>query len=163
MLIIATRRELVDQPGLECGIGQIAIAAGQEPDRIGKRAVDRRLGPGRLHIVLPMFEHRSGQRLHIFAGLVRHGGAGVGLYRRLVIAGAIHVGGDAQAVEQRGIIKIAAARPGKGNGAHRVEPDFGGMGSELIGIVRIAGGIGDDHNDSAHEDDEEEGSAALDL
>jgi hypothetical protein len=55
----------------------------------------------------------------------------------------IDIGGDAEPLQQAGIIGWSA-RAGDQHGAERVEPHFIGMGGELVAVVAIAGGVGDD-------------------
>ena len=54
------------------------------------------------------------------------------------------MGGDADPLQEAGIIEVAAARPGNQHRPERIEPDFVGMGGELVAVVGIAGRISDD-------------------
>jgi hypothetical protein len=47
-------------------------------------------------------------------------------------------------LHEAGIIKIGPARPGDQHRAQGIEPDFVGVGGELVAVVAITGGVGDD-------------------
>jgi hypothetical protein len=64
-------------------------------------------------------------------------GTGIRLDRGLVGADLEDVGLDLQAIHQRLVVKLGAARPGDDRAADRIDPGFGSMGSELDAIVGI--------------------------
>ena len=134
----------VDQAGVQRGPRHVAVRRLDEARRIGDIGGDLRARPGAADVVLPGLPERVGERLRRRARLGRHVAARIGLDRRLVGADAVDVGGDPEPLEQPGIIEVGAARPGDQHRAQRIEPDFVGMGGELIAVVAIAGRIGDD-------------------
>ena len=89
---------------------------------------------------LPFAPQRAVKRGVILARLVRHGVAQIGFDRALIGADAIDAGVDVEIFEQLPVIEIAAARPGNGRAAQRVDPDLAGMAGEQQGIVGIGGG-----------------------
>src|SRR3546814_8831645 len=76
------RRKLVDQPGLEIGLRDVAARRGDDLRGLGEKRRDLRLGPRLLHRLLPLVEDRAVKRA---IGLGRPGrfvGAGIGLNRK---------------------------------------------------------------------------------
>ena len=136
--------DLVDQPGRQRGVRHVSAGRGDPVDRGIHIIGQPRLGPRPPDIVLPILPQRPRHRRGGLARFGRHVGARVRLDRRLVGSGFVDIGGDPQFVEQALIIKIGSARTGDEDAAQWIEPDFGGVGGDLIGIVAIAGGVGDD-------------------
>ena len=134
----------VDQAGAQRRPRHVAAGRGDEAGGVGDIGRDLRPRPRLMHVLLPAAPERVGQRLGILARLGRHVAAGERLDRRFERADAVDVGGDAEPLEQAGIIKVGAARPRDHHRAQRIEPDLVGMGGELVAVVAIAGGVGDD-------------------
>ena len=136
--------DMVDQAGVERRPRHVAAGGGDESRRVGDISGDLRPRPRLVDVLLPAPPQGVGERLAGLARLGRHVVARIGLDRRLERADAIDVGGDAEPLEQAGIIEIGAARAGDQHRAERIEPDLVGMGGELVAVVIIAGRISDD-------------------
>ena len=136
--------DAVDQPGAKRRLGHVAARGGDRGRRVGDILGDLRARPRLSHVLLPGAPESVGEGLGGAAGLGRHVASRIGLDRRLERADPVDVGGHPEPLEQAGIIEVASARAGDEHRAQRIEPDLVGMGGELVGVVAIARGVGDD-------------------
>lgn len=135
--------DLVNHSGLARGRGKIVTGRFNEIGGCCDNRVDIGVGPSADYIFPPRFEQRVGERLTGLAGFGRLVGAAERFNGGLEFADAEDVHIDAYIFQHVAIIKSATARAEYQGPTHRMDPDFAGMGGERIGVVAIAGRIGD--------------------